>query len=313
MAIDYTATGLVSSVRRRGMLAATAEALDTPDYLALMDEELRSYILPLVMSAREEYFVTQSDITIVSGTDTYAIPSRAVGQKLRMVAIQTTTGAANTFRPLYRTEPEHEYDYTTQGGTVSAYDLRGNSIILVPGPNNGGLLRIKWFLRPNQLVSSSTCAQIVQINTGNNTAVFSGTTVPAGFTVNSTYDIIKGTPGFDNEFFDQAVVAVGSSPASLQFSSTIPSTVSVGDWVALAGQSPIPQCPYELHPLLAQRTVIRALAAVGDPRVQIAEAEAKDLERRLMTTFNARTEGSARVIINYNGPGFAKVGRFRRR
>lgn len=310
--VDYTATGLVTALLRKALLPNIQETLGTQDYFALMNEELLTYIVPLLMKTREEYLVTQlaPDLSYTTATDTYPLPYRAIGGKLRLIQINMGGQPNTTFVPLPRIEPERAYNYATQG-TVDGYDLMGNNIVLVPFPSVAGVIRIKYFLRPGQVVDSSAAAQITGINTGTNTVTCGGG-LPATYTSGILYDFIKGNPGFDTWAFDQTGTVSGNT---IQFSS-LPTNLAVGDWVALAGQSPIPQCPYELFPLLSQATVCAALEALGEagkPHLAQAEAKRDRLETKLLTLLQPRTEGSARTIINFYGPGFARIGRFRRR
>ena len=314
--VDYTATGLITAIQRKGLLPNTAEALAPADYYALMWEEMQTYLVPLLMSVREEYYVTTlvPDLAFTSATDTYPLPYRAMAGKLRQVQIQLSSGSS-TFVPLPRVEPERQYNYATSG-SVDGYSLEGNNLVLVPSPMSSGTIRMKYFMRPNQPVDSSTCAQITAINTGTHTLTFAS--LPATFTTSTPLDLINGQPPFDLKAFDQTPTAVTAT--TLQFSS-LPSpangqggTLAVGDWVALAQQSPIPQIPYELFPLLSQAVVCAVLEAIGDKTgLQVALAKRDRLETKLLTLLQPRTEGSARVLINYYGPGFARIGRFRRR
>ena len=315
--IDYTATGLIAAILRKALLPNTAETLASADYFALMDEEIRTYIVPLVMSAHEEYYVTTlvPDLTITPSQDTYPIPYRAMGDKLRLVQISLGGSNNSTFVPCPRIEPERAYNYALSG-SVDGYVLEGNNLVMVPPTSTGGIMRIKYFLRPGQVVDSSACAQITSINTGTNTITCSGG-LPTTFTSGITYDLIKGTPGFDTAGMDLVGTVSGNN---ITFSSLPSSTLgqgaslAVGDWVALAGQSPIPQVPYELFPLLSQAVVCAALEALGDKaNLAVAQQKRDRLEMKLLTMLEPRTEGSPRVVINYYGPGFARIGRFRRR
>jgi hypothetical protein len=65
-----------------------------------------------------------------------------------------------------------------------------------------------------------------------------------------------------------------------------------------------PGIPQDLCPLLIQRAVYRCLDALGDSRAEAAAASAERTRVTCIQLISPRGEGSARVIINYNGPGW---------
>lgn len=316
MARDYTATGLVAAIQRKAFLPSNPEGLSAVDFYALMDEEIATNLVPMIMSAKEEYYATTltPDLTLVSGQDTYPLPYRSMGGKLRLVQIALTSAGSNqNFVPLARVEPERSYNYAISG-SADGYMLEGDNLVLVPPGTMAGLLRIKYFMRPNQVVDSSACAQITSV--ASNSVTCSGG-LPTAFITGAQYDLIKGTPGFNTMSFDQT----GTVSSNTVTFSALPTlnlgqggSVAVGDWLCLAGQTPIPQIPYDMFAYLSQCVVCSALQAAGD-RTNLPAAEAKrdGLRVTLLTLLQPRTEGSNRVIVNQYGPGFARIGRFRRR
>jgi hypothetical protein len=73
---------------------------------------------------------------------------------------------------------------------------------------------------------------------------------------------------------------------------------------ALSYGSMVPGIPLDLIPLLVQRAVVRCLEALGDERAEAAEARAARVEQKCIELISPRGEGSPRVVINYNGPGW---------
>jgi len=65
-----------------------------------------------------------------------------------------------------------------------------------------------------------------------------------------------------------------------------------------------PGIPTDLCPLLVQRAVYRCLDALGDPRAEAAMAAAERTRVTCIQLISPRGEGSARVVINYQGPGW---------
>lgn len=273
------------------MFPSTDEALATADFLAFADEELQTEVVQVLLAAREEYLVSKIpfDQTIVSGTTRYAMPPRAIGGRLRQVLISGTDGA---YVPLPRVEPENSTDDV-------GYVFDGNSLVLTDSTLTG-TLRQTYFMRPNRLVATSAVGLITAINTGTGVVTCN---IPATFTTSERYDFVKGTPGFECSAIDLTASAVGGSTITFT-AGDLPSSLAVGDYVCLAGESPIPQIPVELHPFLSQRVVVRALSAIGDAKREFAQQDADRLRARAVSLISPRDQGGKRPIINRFGPGF---------
>lgn len=296
---NYTVDSLLlPTLKRRGLLPNTQETLADTDYLALANDELQSYIVPLILRAREEYLVTSTDITVVAGTQSYPIPSRAVGGKVRNVQISDAT-SSTTYRQLARVEPEQCPDVGSSGD-MWGYYFQGNNIVLSSSPTSGGTLRVTYHLMPNELVAVAQCAPITSI-ASLSSKILTATAVSGWATAATNYDIVKAKPGFDTYELENSATR---SSNTFTFTSALDTNIVVGDYVCLAGESPIPQIPQALHPLLAHRVVLRALEALGDPKAQVAAKTCEELTKSAITLLTPRSDGNARVVINRNGPGF---------
>jgi hypothetical protein len=291
----YTSDELISQIQRRGMFASSSNTLATADYLSFINDEIQTCIVPLVMSVREEFFVTSADQTITSGTASYAIPTRAIGSKLRNVLVLN----GSDYVPLPRLEPEAVNRVTSSSvGQPEGYYIQGNNVVLYPSPGTSSTLRLSYFIRPNRCVALASTGTVS--STTSSTIVISGAV--SGWSNSATsYDVVKGTPHFESRTIDSS--ATGGAGTTLTFSSVSTSIVA-GDYVCLAGESPVPQIPVELHPLLAERVVVRALEAIGDPKVEVAIASADRMQKAAVTLLMPRSVGSSRYVINYNAPGF---------
>jgi hypothetical protein len=300
VAQDYTVTALLTSLKRKGMLASNDETLNTTDFLALANDELQSYVVPIVMRVREEHFVYTADITLVSGTSAYPFPYRSIGGRARQIFWKQSD---TDYIPMDRIEPDNENQsgFTTGGGTPTGYKLEGNNIVFIPSPTATGTIRVKYFIRPGFLVQTSAVGTITAFNTVAKTVTISSS--PSTFTSSVLYDLVSAVPGFSSLAIDQ--VASKSSNV-YTFTSALPGGLAIGDYLCLAGESPVPQIPVELHPLLSQRTTMKVLEALGDPRAAVTKSMADEMERNTLTLLTPRVEGATRVIINYNAPGWGR-------
>lgn len=302
MANGYLASEILASLKRRGMLPDTTEALSATDYYALLNDELNTYIVPLLLSVRERYFLTEQDTTLVANQAAYDIPTRAIGRKLEDVLFKSTSDTS--YSPLTEIQPHRAYEYSsTASGSVSAYYLKDDQVVLVPTPTSAsGTLRLTYFRRPNRLVAETSANLVSSYNTGTKVLTLAATTV---FATSAVVDIVRGTPGF--RLIDRSNTLSATSGTSATLTSTPLDTPVAGDYLCNEGESPIPQIPVELIPLLAHRVVVRALEALGDKAgLQVAEATCERIRKSALTLLAPRVEQSHRVIYNRNAPGWGR-------
>ena len=315
----YVASQLLASARRKGQIPESSDrSFSETDLLELMSEELQTYVVPLLMSVREEWMVKAYDVEIGSGTS-YRIPVRSVGSKLRQVLVSNgnaTNSGANQWVVLQRIEPIDQYQNyfgnSWNPGSVQGYYLENTDLRLLANPPQGSTLRMMYFLRPNRIVAQDACGTITAINTGLNQITIDPEAMPLGdddaFGTQFTYDLVRGTPGFETLAMDQTVTAVsGADDNVFTFADTLPSGLAVGDFMCLAGEAPVAQIPVEMQPLLTQALVVKVLEALGDPKVAVAQSKL-DLQKKLAVDIltSNRTEGDPRFVINTTGPGWGR-------
>lgn len=302
-----TATSLVASAYRRTLAPNAAGGIQPGDVITFLDEEMRSTIAPLVMAAQEEFWVQNIDQAIVAGTYTYTIPQRASFATWRDVVMVDPTGNEINLTLL---SPEYVKVTYPAGGNIPIWVF---GVILANDtvtfwPPGGSLpttnkLRMKIKRRPNTLTSSANCAQITNINSG--TKVLTCTTVPSDWTTALLIDLIPNTPQFTSLQDSGTITGVVTGANGTVTVSTLPSGLAVGDWICPQFMSPIPQIPYDMFPLLAQRGAIKILEALGDTQnLQIAERRYQDMAADFARTVSPRIEGTPKKIVNRNTPPF---------
>lgn len=276
----YSSSDLIAAVKRRAFAPTGQNTFPASDILALADEEMETLIVPEIMAAREEYFVTAVDVPLVVGQAAYPIPDRAVGMAVREVKI---VDAAGSLEDIPQISPEA---LSSDGsGTPNAFYMRDNSIVLWPTPSAANRsVRIYYCRVQSKLIETSAAAVVSSVVglTANVSAV------PSGWSSADTYDVIKATGGQEILAQDRAVTSVGAS--SLDFAAALPSTVAVGSYVAKAGETPIPQVPKEYRTVLAQAVTVRILKSM---RLDGHDDEQKVLEMMLA---NARKLITPRVV-----------------
>ncbi len=201
--------------------------------------------------------------------------------------------------PLGRIEPERRGDYGLTSDRPAVYFFRGNTLHLVPAPSSG-TLRVAYQQRPGKLVLPSDCGEVTDI-TG---LVVTVENIPDTFTSTAVYDLVSATPNFDAMAIDQTATVSGST---LTFDA-VPSRLAVGDFVALATQTPTPQMPYELHAVLCLQTAWSLLAGSGNARAPAVAELLKQARADVIGLLSPRNDGSMRPIVARHGVGMRRWG-----
>lgn len=293
MPIDYSTDAILASVKQRSMNADNQSLLQDADMIRIASEELQSTVLPFIEGVKGEYFVTEVDLPFVQGTRAYTMPERATGAKLRDVCLVDFQGNEVLLNYI---NPEDTKSAWSFSPSFFGFYPKGNQIILVLGNIGGGAgnyasVRMKYFRRPNVLTSTANAGKILTINTGTNEVTLSNASTT--WTSTTLFDVVGSLPPFQSKVDNQSVSAVNGF--ILTFSS-LPSTMVVGDWVAEANYSPIPQIPVEAHRLLESLTAARILQYTGDPSFQVFQAQSEQIKRDLMQVLSPRVDGSPRKI-----------------
>jgi len=305
----WLAQTLLDSVKRRGLIPTADETFAAADLYQLLDEETRGYILPLLREVHEEFLHVRHDQALVASQSEYPLPARCAAEALKMVCLDAD--GSGVFTPLARVEPERANRRTSElSGGVVCYYLEDDAVVLVPAPAAGvsGSLRFVYLNRPNLPVVGTAAAEVTAIDTGTRAVTCrladqSSATVPATFTSSETYDLIKGTPGFRSLGVDLAATVASNV---LTFTATLPSSLAVGDFVALAGQSPVVQLPAEMHPLLSQRVAFVVLDAISPRESAKAELTLEKMELKFRSLFENRTEAQPRYAHNFHAVGWKR-------
>lgn len=288
--MSYTSTELIASIKRRASIPTSQNLLQTADFLALINDEIQINLVPLILSVRESYFLADYDYDIESAKSEYRIPTRAIGGKLADVQ-RIENGQAISLPQLVR-----EYEDSVSQGNDGFY-LKGNQVVLSPTPTATQFqLRLSFYQRPNTVVATADCAQVDSIDSGNNQVTVSS--IPSSWTTGTVVDFIRAESGFECLAIDRSVSGV--SGTTITFAS-LPTDLAVGDWIALAGESPIPQIPLELHSVLAQAVTVKCLEAVGDKQaMQLAEQKLQMMKDSAVQMLSPRVDGERKKLINPN-------------
>lgn len=311
-ASEFLADEVIDAIREEGLIAASDEEELITKVRSVLNRELRLYGMALLQKAREEYQVETADLAVVAGASTYDIPSKAAGAAI--VRLEWVNGTERA--KLYPTTANLNASVGSGAYGTGEFYLQGSKIHLCVAPSTSGTWTVVYARRFNRLVAASACGEVSAIDTGTKQVTLvhpdsGASTVPATFTTARTYDFVKGTPHFDVLDSDAAVTTVASNV--LTFTETLPTGLAVGDFVALAGQSPVVNAHLEFQSVLILKAVHSYLSGGGDAtRSGLVKERLDKAEADWLTIASPRVDGGPELIINYSAPGWNRGMRFRR-
>ena len=295
----WTTTELLAKARLLAYLpSASTLAFTNAELLSIGDKATSDRFTPWLVQKRVELFVRRSDVAIVLGTDAYRLPARAYGSKLRSVTFIDSNGngyPVDEWTLDRRDKLLQGNPFLGSGGY--AFCLEGDNLLLLPVPQTAGTLRMRYYRRPSKLVlvTASGVGQITSISLVTGVIL----TTATGITTSTPIDFVQQNPNFDVLGADVSPTAASSGVSVTVALASIPAELAVGDWIAFAGESPVPQVPADLHDALADAIGIQVARSLGNIKaVGIAEAFVTDALNRLDPAFVPRSDGGAKVIVN---------------
>jgi hypothetical protein len=293
MPAEFEAAAQLEQVRLRGGLPSTDARFTNARLLALMTSELRDNVAPLVHEAKAEHGILTNTVAVTAGTATYRMPVRAFGGTLRDVV---WVDSGNNAYPLHqRSSADTEVlSRRSQTGDPRYYYLRGSNIVLVPTPGVSGTLHLPAYGRPGSLVLRAAVGVITSVSVVGTDYVIICADSPHNN--GDVCDLVRGESGF--ETIGTATVQFdGTSEFIFPIASTTDAPAA-GDYICLAGESPVPQVPVELHALLQARTAFVAVGGTGEggSTAQALAAQVADLEAKARAWLRPRVESGTPPI-----------------
>jgi len=254
VAIDYTTTYLVESLKRKASFPSSQSLFTDLELISFFSEELRITVVPLIIKAREEFFVESVDFSTVTNQAQYDIPSAAIGARIRDLLNVQPTGALIR---IPRMAPEDFSNFNSNWQQPSGFYIESNKIVLIPTPTRVVNLRLTYFHRRNQLVPVAQAGQVLNV-VGTLVTLSS---VPDDWAAQTEVDFVMGEPNFD--VFKRSAVIQARAGFDLTFLSADITDLAAGDWISLEGETPIPAIPLEAFDVLIQAVVVRILLALN--------------------------------------------------
>lgn len=299
MANYFTTSTLIADVVRRALIPTGQQTFQNADFIAFANEEMSMGCIPHVISHHEEYFVYTQFVPLNPNQSRYQIPTRAIGTKLRNVSYQDLSG--NIFdMSRVKVDDLPSYQNNVIQNSFTLFYIEGNYLSLIPvvGANPVGYLRFSYYLRPNELVLENEVAMVTNIDFVNNIVTVNA--IPTTFSLSTPLDIVQTENPFGTLRMDVIPTGINTVTNAITFAQyAIPPNLVIGDHIALAQQTIVPQIPSDLHSMLSQRVAARCLEALGDAQgLQLANAKLTEMEQKTSELIENRVEGTALKVVN---------------
>jgi hypothetical protein len=298
MAIDTTR--MLRGLKRRITVPAAQQLIGDTGFLELGDDVMLEKMVPLLLSTRQDFFVVSTDVDSEDGVNTVDIPARAIGRGLRDIKY-SYDGTNTSIRSLILIPIEDEHKFARSGDPKGFY-FKGDKVVLVPTPASDEQYTQIWYdLRPGRLVQTSAAAQVTAISVGVINTVVTVSTLPSTIVAGAVVDFVQGVQGNSTLGMDVAVTNVSGTQITFD-ADDAPTGLVVGDWITIAGQSPVVQLPDDCYPLFETLVCHRILYALGDyDGANALLAAAGGQEKDLKILLEPRIIGEQKKIINRNG------------
>jgi hypothetical protein len=267
--------------------------------LAFGDEEMQTYLLPMITSTRQEFFVRADYVPLVANQTAYKIPFRAVGRTLRDIKIESDDGQVVYNLAYVMPEDFFSQNFQLSSGQPWMFTVQGDYVIIPPQSLTGYSIKMTYELAPSKLVSSDRAATIANIDTV--TGVVTIDAANSNFTTGLEMDFIDYRSGNNCKGID--VENTNVSGTNITFAAAdLPSDLAVGDYLTIANETPVLQVPNELTQVLVQAVICRVTEALGDfEGLQVAVARLDKIIKSATQIITPRIESKVPVVINRNG------------
>lgn len=285
-----TVAKLLEQIERRGFLPANQSTFTEAEILSIAGEELKTKIWPRLALIGGEFNILFKDISLVANQEAYDIPEHAFNGVIR--EIQHILSNQITDLPQIPLEKTSKFA-TDRQDQPSCFYLRGDKIVIKPTPSTStGTLRVYYFASCPDLVSANETGVISAIDTNNNQVTL--TSMPTTWVTGDKFDFISKRN--NHSYRDVNFVSTTVNSPDIIFSESLPSDLSVGDYVALKGESSLVQMPYTMVSVLAQMTAAALLEYAGQDGWQDAKKKADEMLNAALATLTPRVKGESIFI-----------------
>jgi len=304
MGLGLNTDDLLTAVRDEAFLP-TAGDQSAATLLRFADDVLATLISATIRPGREGRWLTSLDITIVPGTTSYELPSRALAQAVRGVMMVLPDG---TTYPLTEVDPLVLKATYLPGAAVAPrwYGFVEEHVELgtVSG-DSGWALRVFYLRSPNKLIatggtdSSSIVSFVDAADVTLTLPALAGADIG---TDGARVDIISGQEPYSVLAYD-AVCNTNASGVTLVLDTFDTSGMVAAvqnhapDYVCAAGTTVYPPIPRALWPALVRGTAEAALGATSSPGAAAMMGRAQMARDAAVRVLMPRDDRRSRPIV----------------
>lgn len=298
--VDDIVTNIIASCR----LPISQVTFTPQNIIGFLQDEQDITITNLIHRVREDFWLANYDQLILTNIFSYGMPPRCVSGGLRNFMFVDPSGfeidCPHLDSDQIKTPSYFAFRPAWQGQGAFLQDDR---IILWPQTfsNTFYKLRQRYERQPNALTSVTNCMQITGVNTGANQISFVGA---PPFVNGQLVDIISIKGQHVSQGDDFLISTVIGSTITMDTSTPVTSTVTVGSWACPSGLTCIPQFAREGYTLLLARGMLRIAAALQSSNLfSVASKMAEDAADKLTSMVTPRVSGSPKKFVNKNVVG----------
>ena len=294
---------MIESVRNRTMTPDDTSIFTDDDILDILDEEMNMQVLDKLQKLHGDNLTITVDLERNDDGE-YEIPYRALGNKLRDISLVN----GNVLYELAQISIGELPDYTFAEDSNSYLDkfyVENNKIKLIQNSRNYSKIRVRYYLRPNMLTKKEKAGVISEVITDSvaGTLTLSLSKVGRNFNESSLYDIVAFRSPNNIKAFDLTPISltvaggVGNIVLNLSELKGVEKDIKTGDFLTIAEETPVPNIPTEMHPLLAQAAAVQLLEALGDTEAfNTAEKRLMKMTAASQELIDARVELAPKKI-----------------
>ncbi len=295
----YTSDEIIKSVKARAFIPSTQSTFKDEDFLRFGNEEMNVGMVPEILKSHQDYFLWTENVPFRDNVTKYTIPYRAIGNKIRDVSYQDTSGNLREMTRIGVGELPY-WNNSSSSNQVYAFYIQNNQICLAPERTpisaSAGSLKITYYIRPNSLVLLKDIAVISSID--RITGIITLSNLPVTYSQNQKYDLVKVKSPHRCTNIEIQPLSLNTISKTITLNLIdINDELEIGDHLCLATETAIPQIPSDFHVVLAHRIATRCLEALGDTEgLTSANQKLAEMQIQMQPMMDDRVDDAPRRI-----------------